>query len=404
MAKQQDSNGAQTEEYVGGYDCDIVNASLGDSIKCGICHHVLRDAQQTICCGQNFCKQCIDKTLQTKTIDKKCPFCSVKPCNFVPDTKTQRQVYNSEVYCPNRQSEPEPGCSWTDKLRSMKKHLDDECQFTEVQCSSGCRQMVQRRLLEDHLKLECELRQVNCEYCGVTGTFQWITGDHRQKECASIETNYYKQQLADTREKLQKVEQLYKELQQKFECCNKDNVVNKKKLSAFDALSWSTQLNCLATEQSPGLPTIIKMPHFNKSNQDGWPSPPFTTDEVGYKMVMKVYANGYLHGDGRGKFISVALYLMSGDHDERVEWPLKGTVSIQLLNQLEDQDHSQVVHFRFDGRDPIMCARVTNGSQAERACWAHKFIAHESLQYNYHKKHQYLKDKCIFFRIQSFVT
>ena len=393
MAECDSSKLDQREEYEVGYEIDPVGALL-DDLNCGICHHVVRDAQQSKCCGHITCKQCIDKTLRSKMIDKKCPYCSDPDFNVTPDKRTQRQVLNLAVYCPHKQQMgSEPGCVWKGELRSREKHLNDDCPFTEVKCSNGCQKMIQRRQLEDHLRLECELRQMNCKYCNGTGYNQHVNGD--------FEIDHYEQQLAETQRRLEVAEQNYRELQQKVEC---SDTQTRKKLSAFHALDWVTQLNGLASESSPGLPVIIKMSNFTKSNQDGWSSPPFSTANVGYKMFIKVYANGYLHGEGYGKFISVALYLMHGEHDAELRWPLTGTVSIQLLNQLANKDHSQIVDLKFSGRDQKMCQRVTNGSHAERACWAHMFIAHEALQYDKHKKHQYLKDKCIFFHVQSFVT
>lgn len=398
MAECDSSKLDLQEEYEVGYEIDPVGA-LSDDLNCGICHHVVRDAQQTMCCGHSTCKQCIDKVLQTKIIDKKCPYCSNPDFKVVTDKKTQRQVLNLVVYCPHKQIGPEPGCVWKGELRSREKHLNDDCPFTEVYCTNGCQKTIQRRRLEDHLKLECKLRQV-CKYCNGTGYYQQINGNCEQKEWKDLEANSYKQLLAETQRRLEVVEQNYKELQQQLEC---SNIQTREKLSAFDALDWMTRLNGLASKCSRGLPMVIKMPDFTKSNQDEWSSLPFTTGIAGYKMFIKVYPNGYRHGEGYGKFISVALFLMSGEHDEELSWPFKGIVNIQLLNQLENKDHSQVVEFKFNGRDPKMCQRVTDRSHAERACWAHKFISHDALQYNYHRKHQYLKDKCIFFNVQSFV-
>ena len=240
MAEYRGSNSDQNEEYEVGYECDLVEASSDDSLKCNICHHVLRDAQQTMCCGHSFCKKCIEKALQSTVIDKKCPCCNEKTLNFVPDKKTHRHVLDLKIHCPNKQPGPEPGCTWIGELRSREKHLRDDCPFTEVQCSNDCLQMIQRRMLEDHLKSECGLRQVVCECCNITGPFQWITGDHQQKECANFKVNYYKQQLADTQRELEAVKQKFAELQEKFECAGK---IDKKKLSAFHALDWPTQLN-----------------------------------------------------------------------------------------------------------------------------------------------------------------
>lgn len=378
----------------GGYDCDLVVTSSGDMLMCVICYHVLRNPQQSTCCGQNFCKECLDKYL--KTNDTKCPFCRGERFSFVPDKKTERQALDLMVYCPHKAV----GCAWKGELRSREKHLSDDCPFSEVQCSNGCdQQSIQHRLLEEHLKSECKLRQVNCEYCNIRGGHQWITGDHQQQECPKYEMNKLKQQLSNTQEKLRVAEQELTELRHKL---NNIDSENKRKLSAFLALEWPFQLKGLQLV-SNNLPAVIKMPCFNSSNEEEWCSPAFTTDENGYKMFMKVYASGYRHNVGYGEFVSVAVFLMKGEDDEHLNWPVKGILKVQLLNQLEDRNHSQIVEFNFNG-EPKMCQRVTgNSSCAERACWSHTFIAHDKLNHDCHRNCQYLKDKCLFFRVQSFV-
>ena len=389
---------AESEEYEVGYDCDLVEPLARDSLKCGICRYLLRDAQQTSCCGHCFCKKCADKHLRSVVIDKSCPYCREEEFKFHNDKKTQREVSDLIIFCTNKQP---GGCPWFGELRLQDRHLKEECQFTDVQCTNGCQRLIQRAMLEAHVNSECELRQVACESCNATGTYQWITGDHQQKECKDFIIDHYKQQLADAQKRLEAAEQKCMELQ-KSEGASKTDIEIKKKLSAFHALEWPIQLKCLADEDSPGLPTVIKMPCFTKSNQNGWSSPSFTTHEAGYKMFMQVYDNGYIHGEGFEKFISVALYLMKGKHDEQLTWPMKGTVNIQLLNILADQDHSQVVEFKFSGHDSKMCTVAKGNQKAYRASWAHKFLALDNLSYNQHRKCQYLEGNCVYFRVQSF--
>ena len=391
---------AESEEYEVGYDFDLVEPLANDSLKCGICHYLTRKAQQTLCCGNCFCKKCLDKFLLSKVLDKKCPCCNVEDFTFTNDMRTQREVDDLKIFCPNKQP---GGCPWSGELRSVGEHLEKKCQFTDMQCTNdGCQQMIRRELLEAHVKSECELRQVTCKWCNTAGIFQWITGDHQQTECVV-------NQLADARKRLEvaeqksiATEQKYMELQKSVRA-NEIDIEIKKKLSAFHALEWPIQLNCLADEDSPGLPTVIKIPRFTYSNQDGWSSPSFTTHETGYKMFMKIYPNGYKYGVGFEKFISVALYLMKGKHDEQLTWPMKGTVNIQLLNILADRDHSQVVEFKFTGRDQMMCKVADGNQKADRASWAHEFFPLNNLSYNRHRKCQYLKDNCVYFRVQSYI-
>ena len=57
--------------------------------------------------------------------------------------------------------------------------------------------------------------------------------------------------------------------------------------------------------------------------------------------IKRVDAAGYDRGEGT--HVSVFLYLMKGSHDDELEqsghWPLRGTFTIELLNQKIDYDH-----------------------------------------------------------------
>ncbi|XP_065887555.1 ranBP2-like and GRIP domain-containing protein 3 isoform X1 [Dysidea avara] len=169
----------------GGYDCNFVQ-SPPDDLLCKICLLPACDAILSVCCGHSFCKCCLDCYLKSEVIDhSNCPYCREESFQSFPDKKTTRLVLNLQVFCPNKSQ----GCSWVGELRSVEDHLTKNsiasstgCLFTEICCSNECGMVIQRRLLEDHLKLECELRQVKCEYCGSTGSYQWINGSHQQ-EC-----------------------------------------------------------------------------------------------------------------------------------------------------------------------------------------------------------------------------
>ena len=54
-------------------------------------------------------------------------------------------------------------------------------------------------------------------------------------------------------------------------------------------------------------------------------------------MCLRVDAGG--NGDGKGTHILVSLYLMAGENDANLEWPMRGTFSIVMLNQEKDGNH-----------------------------------------------------------------
>ena len=51
------------------------------------------------------------------------------------------------------------------------------------------------------------------------------------------------------------------------------------------------------------------------------------------------YPNGHL---GYDDYVTVGVYLMKGDHDDHLTWPVKGTLTVRLLNQLSDSNHSEL--------------------------------------------------------------
>ena len=88
----------------------------------------------------------------------------------------------------------------------------------------------------------------------------------------------------------------------------------------------------------------FKMTAFShkKRNNIEFYSTPFFTHPQGYKMTINIDANGY--GQYEGTHISVFAFLMKGEHDDELEFPFKGTITFELLNQLEDKNHHKISH------------------------------------------------------------
>ena len=57
-------------------------------------------------------------------------------------------------------------------------------------------------------------------------------------------------------------------------------------------------------------------------------------------MCIRVDANGW--SSGNGTHISVFAYLMKGDNDDSLTWPFTGSITFELLNQLEDNNHEAI--------------------------------------------------------------
>ena len=144
------------------------------------------------------------------------------------------------------------------------------------------------------------------------------------------------------------------------------------------------------------LPTERTMPCFEqyKTDSDNWFSPPFYTHPQGYKMCLRVCANGY--GEGKGTHVSVSASLMRGEFDDDLKWPFRGHVGFAMLNQLEDDNHiTRTIPFT----DNEVTGRVMEGERFPSGWGYSTFIAHTELNYNPTKNCQYLKYDCLRFRV-----
>ena len=93
------------------------------------------------------------------------------------------------------------------------------------------------------------------------------------------------------------------------------------------------------TKQPPtsGKLVMAKFEQHRRQSGDHWVSHPFYTHTQGYKMCLRVTANG--EGSGKGTHITVVVYLMKGEFDDQLEWPFRGDITIRLLSQQGDGGH-----------------------------------------------------------------
>ena len=162
---------------------------------------------------------------------------------------------------------------------------------------------------------------------------------------------------------------------------------------------WLFQLYLFANRGNEVVPVVIKLAEFGKYKNDKFMnSTGFYTRDRGYKMCLFIFPNGF---KAYVNHITLCVVLMRGDHDDHLAWPVRGTLTVQLLNQLSDSNHSEPVKFHFDGFSKS-CQRVTTGTKSRDGEWCCQFMPHKRLSYDADKKCQYLKDDCVFFRVCNF--
>ena len=398
-----------------------------DDLKCPICLELVYEPVLTIC-GHLFCQRCVRS--QTK-----CPVCQDR-LRCMRNQRDERRVKGLKVKCPNW----ELRCEWQGDLGDTAQHRRTNCQMEAILCPTGCTEKIQRGDSMKHAEI-CPQRAYKCPHCKFADTFINITTRHFTVceefplGClAGCRSFHLRGKMADHLSVC--AEEL---VPCKYASIGCDEVIKRKDLQthlrdkkdyhlekSMDMVMQHSMLlsKILTTGRDkcdtshlphpfypwlqntptcyPCPPWVIKMEGFPEKKKNDWLfSDPVYSHFGGYKMCLKVYANG--HGGSKGTHVSVYVRLMRGDNDDNLKWPFKGTIKVSLLNQLEDgQHHTKEPWSLSDNVSEDTSGRVREGERAQFGWGVRQFIHHQDLIYKVGKNCLYLKDDTLFFRVDCF--
>ena len=376
-----------TKRPAGGFDCEFVEPPPKVIIAdCPICLHVLREPYQATCCGKNFCRGCLEENKTNHSTA--CPCCKTRNFSSFEDKRLQQTLYDFRVYCPNR----EKGCEWTGELRKLDVHLDttpppesclEGCPFIVIGCPlsyAGCKVKLPRRDMQGHLV--------------ETAVGHMLMQVGRQKQLEA-ENQRLKKELEE------RVEQIVElESDTSYLCNEKEEMEwklhrleNKLEILEAKIKDWIARQELAMRTGLPVGTADFAVHNFEhlKQNDGSWCSPPFHTHPMGYRMCLRVDANGW--GDGKATHISVHIYLMKGPFDEHLKWPFRGEITVQMIGQ--SRSHSMVVTFTESTPDAY-ASRVSGSEMAGNGWGYSRFISHEELN-----RHQYVMNNTLYFRISK---
>ena len=378
--------GKERVQQVGGFECEFVEEPPnGIERMCPICLQIIREAHQVDCCGYSFCKTCV---YCVKVSKKACPICNHNNFSVYPNKGLQRVLYDLTVSCSNAKE----GCTWTGELRQLMNHLrgnyyDNElvngCEYTDVQCPF-CTRILKHIHLKEHKQKLCNKRPFTCTHCSkYSSTFEDVTENHitvcpniavfcpydcgvliarkdvelHARSCGKTEvdcdfkefgcnmkvTRKYLQEhvVMSTSEHLVLVANSHRELKEELEHRNlliqelRETVsaqaveINSLKSMQNTLKRSLTQLKNLAGT----LPIRVSVNNFSKLRTENgvWLSQPFYTHQRGYKVCLQIHVRP--NDPGKPGFsMSVYLFLMRGEFDESLNFPLVGTITVQLLS------------------------------------------------------------------------
>ena len=319
--------------------------------------------------------------------------------------------------CPNRDKE----CQFCNKIvpfSYMARHHQDECQNTPVPCPNGCSESVLRHSLHNHHH-GCPMRLVECNFSpfGCSAKFPWCrTAKHMeewsQKHLSMIATccSRLQKDLAKKDAQLIQQEKVIKKL--KEEVSLQQNSFTKTLLQQKKDFQEKIEETCrsqldpahfnleeikhrvmILETQVPVPPYYFTVSNFALHKQGGthWTCPAFFSRIGGYKMAIEVSANG--EGVGKDTHVSVYIRIMRGEYDDMLRWPLRASVTIQLISQ----SGNEATHYEMT-TPQYEWVQVRNGVVGVGWGWD-KFIHRGELEYNSVRRTEYLKNDRLNFRV-----
>ncbi|XP_078350410.1 TNF receptor-associated factor 4-like isoform X2 [Oculina patagonica] len=417
-----------------GYDEDFVN-EVEDEILCLICHLPQKESVQTRC-GHRFCKGCLGEHLERQGVQNQPLTCPAdrevldQDRDVFPDKATERKILSLVIKCPSE------GCERTGELRSKEVHLAS-CLFKLVSCTNeNCHVTVQRKDLEEHATITCQWRILECDHCSEPhpeckmknhtaqcskfpvscpnncgGSFpREMVTNHNKDDCPlTIISCPYEQMGCETKVQRNQVEshlQSAVRLHLDLACIKLNNT--EVKLDVTQVKLNETQKKLETTtklvEEFNTRMFIWKINNFSEIlrqaktwEKDKIESAPFYTDRTesyGYKLKVGIYPNGDRCGENK-THLSVFIYVMKGEYDAILPWPVKRKVTFTLIDQQEESVKRENVTRHFIPYNGPECFSRPTQEQSSTGYGFHEFITHEQLH-----SRRYLVDDTMFLQVE----
>ena len=160
-----------------GYQCEFIEL-VPEELYCKQCSLVARALVIISCCGESYCRTCIDTVQQD---GHPCPSCGEDSFTTLRQVKSQQKIAKLQVNCTMK----EKGCGWSGPLEHLQAHLDPDqgdCQYVDVDCPLKCNEKIEKRNIDQHTANKCVKRDHVCPYCSFKATYK-IVHDIHWPEC-----------------------------------------------------------------------------------------------------------------------------------------------------------------------------------------------------------------------------
>ena len=402
----------------GGFDCEFV-AAPPRSLECPVCLLTLREPHVISCCGNQFCRPCIQRI---QNDSKPCPLCNEPNFTTFLHKGVMREVNSLMVRCPQK----ELGCDWEGELGQLQQHLNPAmesrgkgCGFVLIDCVYKCGEQFPRREIHQHELEECLRRPIEVQISSLARKLestraenQFLKKDLSEKlnavmvenkvikaenqaikaetQAIKAETQAIKAENQTMKAENQAIKTETQAIRAENQAIKAENQTIKAENQAIKAENKALQetvkqlqSNCALLKScvNPTPPfyfTLNNVQHYMQEDLI-WMSPPFYSHAGGYKMCIVVFANGY--GIRKGTHLSLFVGIMRGEYDDQLQWPFRGKVTIQQALMHRDKWGNDTT-ITFDRAVPYKYRKKPLGCVGNAPWGFLEVIKHDQLRFH----------------------
>ena len=343
--------------------------------------------------------------------------CSKRPysCDYCNDYESTCEdvTTNHWPVCPRRPVPCTNQCGVYPEQQNLDYHVDKECPLTVIDCSfgyAGCMERLQREDMDDHfaknlhkhMSLQANSHQqamhsLKSENSELKKLIQELERKVKEQEIKfDIRFTQLQEEKLALEEQLKKLgAQMNEQQQQQTEDIRLQiEPLNQLTTALEQQLKTSTvhEIEMNSHISVAPLDVILKGFSMLKQSKKRWFSKAFYSHYQGYRLCLCIYANG--SGEGKRTHASIYMYLMKGDFDDALKWPMRGILNIQLFGRDESWHDLCTIPFVDEVFDKVFGRlRFADASSISRGWGCAKVIDHASLDANF------LINDCLHLRI-----
>ena len=350
--------------------------------------------------------------------------CNEQEWQSMVDKYHRRKVREVRVRCPHKGS----GCDWVGEVNGLKGHADLctkrpwECEYCGLKCTYGegegkhwptCRKFpelcpngcevgsVERCNVEQHRSV-CSLEPVACEMkefgCSAVVPRKELATHMRESELqhltamAVLNLRLSRQLQQDSTERDRKITRLQQDMAEQKQMQTEMKVKMDEQMGEVMKLKTRVQEVQHTTQHieehtargacSVGnVFTFTKYGHFKGTHYKDVYSDPFYSHHHGYKFKLRVMYAPKAN-------VSSYLYLMTGEYDDQLHWPVEVKVQLELLNQAGDHRHLEKIKattkWEKNNRDKYQLSVSINYSELEMKGDGVQYVMNDCFKYRVH--------------------